>query len=228
MTNIYKITNLINNKVYIGKTVRKLEVRFKGHLKAAESKINRYLCDAVNHYGKENFKIELIEQCERENENEREKYWIKTLNSNNKKFGYNMTEGGDGGQTRKGVKQSEETKRKISEKNKGKVRTEKEKQNLRDKNLGKKHSIETRKKMSESRKKRPYCAETFKKIWEARRKNGTTSIKMSEETKIKISQATKGKLKGKMSEETKKKLSEINKGKPWSEARRQAQIYKAK
>ena len=150
MTNIYKIVNLINGKVYVGKTIRAIEIRFKGHLEGVKGRVNRYLYDSINHYGVENFKVELIEQCEREIEDEREKYWIKSLKSNNKEFGYNMTEGGDGGRTSINFKHSEETKRKISDKNKGRVRTEEEKQNLRNKNLGKKLSEETKLKMSKS------------------------------------------------------------------------------
>jgi hypothetical protein len=98
---IYKITNKINNKVYIGKTERtSIIYRWKTHLKNVKHKVNRHLYDSMNHYGVDNFKIEEIEKCNSINElNDREKHWIKFYNSTNRNFGYNMTYGGDGGNT---------------------------------------------------------------------------------------------------------------------------------
>ena len=55
---IYKITNTINNKIYIGQTSKTIEERFKAHISKAKQHINRYLYDAMNHYGYENFIIE--------------------------------------------------------------------------------------------------------------------------------------------------------------------------
>ena len=70
---IYKITNKINGKIYIGQAIKK--------------------------YGKENFTIELIEQVEKDKLDEREVYWISFYNSYQK--GYNCTLGGQNGATRK-------------------------------------------------------------------------------------------------------------------------------
>lgn len=56
---IYRITNLVNNKIYIGQTIRDLKVRFKQH---CYKKGCTYLHNAILKYGKENFKIELIEE----------------------------------------------------------------------------------------------------------------------------------------------------------------------
>lgn len=93
---IYKVTNLINNKIYIGKT-NNLERRRKEHeQKTSNSQIDR----AIKKYGKENFKWEVIELVEKEKSNEREKYWIEKYNTyfrNKNSNGYNMTKGGDGG-----------------------------------------------------------------------------------------------------------------------------------
>jgi group I intron endonuclease len=130
MQRIYKITNQINGKIYIGKTILTIEKRLKRHFYLADKKINRYLYDAINKYNKENFIIELIEECEYNLANEREIYYINFYSSNNKEIGYNMTIGGDGGRMPKeslkkmilkktGMKLSEEHKRKISEANKG-------------------------------------------------------------------------------------------------------------
>ena len=132
MQSIYKITNQVNGKIYIGKTILPIEKRLKRHFYLASRKVNRYLYDAINKYGKENFIIELTEDCEYDLANEREIYYINFYNSNNKEFGYNMTIGGDGGRMpdeslkkmivkKTGMKMSEETKRKISKANKGKI-----------------------------------------------------------------------------------------------------------
>lgn len=61
---IYKITNLINNKIYIGQTIRDLKVRFKQHCYRNGC---AYLHNALLKYGKANFKIELIEEVPIEN-----------------------------------------------------------------------------------------------------------------------------------------------------------------
>lgn len=93
---IYKIINLINNKVYIGQTVNSLEQRFiehKSHWKNNYNSSNRPLYNAFSKYGIENFQIELVEKVEQSNLNNREKYWIKYYDSYNN--GYNATWGGD-------------------------------------------------------------------------------------------------------------------------------------
>lgn len=91
---IYKITNDINDKVYIGKTEFDIEKRFQEHCRDALKDRNekRPLYNAINKYGIEHFKIEEIEQCN-DIEN-REKYWIEYYDSYNN--GYNATLGGDG------------------------------------------------------------------------------------------------------------------------------------
>lgn len=96
MPYIYKIINDINNKIYVGKTLSTIEERFKKHCsdsKKATCK-KRPLYDAMNKYGIEHFHIELIEECSLEVVNDREIYWINTLNSYHN--GYNATLGGDG------------------------------------------------------------------------------------------------------------------------------------
>lgn len=117
---IYKITNLINGKIYIGQTSKTIQERFEAHLKKARAYTNRYLYDAMNKYGYENFKVTEIEECDNANLDEREIYWIKYYNSNNKQYGYNMTIGGGGGNTWANNPHKAETARKISEHNKGK------------------------------------------------------------------------------------------------------------
>lgn len=97
MGSIYKITNKINDKVYIGQTTTSLESRFYKHCWDAKNKenANSPLYKAMLKYGIENFSISLIENCENSLLDEREKYWIQYYNS----FygdGYNATSGGGG------------------------------------------------------------------------------------------------------------------------------------
>lgn len=93
---IYKITNDINNKVYVGKTTLSIEERFKEHCSDSkkESKEKRPLYSAMRKYGQEHFKIELIEECETIVSSEREQYWIGYYKGYEE--GYNATRGGDG------------------------------------------------------------------------------------------------------------------------------------
>lgn len=96
MIGIYKITNRINGKIYIGQSID-IQYRWKQHLKALND--NKYshlkIYQAFKKYGIENFSFEIIEQCTENDLDEREKYWIKYYDSYNS--GYNMTIGGTGG-----------------------------------------------------------------------------------------------------------------------------------
>jgi len=96
---IYKITNLVNNKIYIGKTVVSEPRRWQAHVWYAHNDIKKdcpYLCNAINKYGKENFKREIIEEIDDKNLFEREIYWINYYASNNHEIGYNLDNGGIG------------------------------------------------------------------------------------------------------------------------------------
>ena len=93
---IYKITNKINNKIYIGQSVN-IEQRFYTHCSDALNKAdNNYFHNAIRKYGKENFYIEIIEECPEEELNDREIYWINKYNSTDTSIGYNSTLGGEG------------------------------------------------------------------------------------------------------------------------------------
>lgn len=85
---IYKITNLINHKIYIGQHKSQVfDSNYKGSGKVIKL--------AFQKYGPENFKIELIEWCETFEEiNKREEYYIEHYNSRNEKVGYNIKPGG--------------------------------------------------------------------------------------------------------------------------------------
>lgn len=91
---IYKITNTLNNKCYIGQTVKPVEKRFQQHknnyTKSYFSQIALY--KAFQKYGIENFNFESIEEVDNSQLNEKEIYWIKYYNSYYD--GYNSTLGG--------------------------------------------------------------------------------------------------------------------------------------
>lgn len=96
MAFIYKITNDINGKVYIGKTNYSIEKRFREHCSDAmrERCEKRHLYSAMRKYGFEHFHIEQLEEVSLNNASEREKYWIEYYKSFHN--GYNATMGGDG------------------------------------------------------------------------------------------------------------------------------------
>lgn len=96
MCGIYRIINIINGKCYVGKSID-IEFRWKQHLRDIDD--NCLIHRAMKKYGIENFILEIVEECNGDMLNNREKYWIKyydccILDGDNK--GYNMTRGGDG------------------------------------------------------------------------------------------------------------------------------------
>ena len=95
MAYIYCVKNDVNEKVYIGKTARTVDIRFKEHIKDARSKRhNSKLHRAMNKYGIEHFYYEVLEQCLEEESSDREQYYIKKYDS--VKNGYNISYGGEG------------------------------------------------------------------------------------------------------------------------------------
>ena len=93
---IYCITNLINDKKYIGKTIYSIDKRWRQHIN--DSKKNtcelRPLYKAMNKYGINNFTIKELEQCDDQLLSIKEQYWIDKYNTYQN--GYNATLGGDG------------------------------------------------------------------------------------------------------------------------------------
>ena len=225
---IYKSTNMVNGKIYIGQTIKSLRRRASQHRTSAFSKNSQVkFHQAIRKYGFENFYFEQIDEArDWEEASNKERYYIEKYNSYTN--GYNSDKGGNTrpvsdderervSQKLKGHFVSEETRKKIREaRARQKPRTwsaeQKKEASIRFKkyfethdgfNKGKKHTEEHRKHISEALK--------GKKLSEERRKHLSEIQKgkiISEETKQKISLANKGK---RLSEDHKRKISETRK-----------------
>lgn len=116
---VYKITNLVNGKIYVGKATS-IKARWSKHKTAAIAKNPNdytYFHKAMNKYGFDNFKVEQVAEYKTEREAlDAEIFYIKEWKCRDKNIGYNLTDGGDGAS---GFKHSEETKIKMSESKKG-------------------------------------------------------------------------------------------------------------
>jgi group I intron endonuclease len=195
---IYKVTNLINGKVYIGQTTKGLEHRKKQHIRLAKngSEIKFHL--ALNKYGTESFSWEILCVCyDLKQLNIMEEFYIWKTNSVNKLLGYNIKLGGNNsnlsedtkkkiGEKARGRKHSEESKIKMSLSRSGenhfrfgKNLTEEHKEKLRQSKIGTKHSEESKAKMSLAK-------------MGAKNVNYGKKIQMSQETKDKISKKSIG------------------------------------
>lgn len=128
---IYKITNLKNNKVYVGSAVN-IKNRFKTHKRLLKNNkhFNNHLQSSYLKYGEDYFKYEIIEITTLTEMLDREVYWISSLGANNPKYGYNKRLIVN---SNLGIKLSDETRKKLSESH-----------------LGHKRSEETNKKIKES------------------------------------------------------------------------------
>ena len=110
---IYKATNLVNGKVYVGQTVNTLKYRKEQHWREAicPSRKNVHFHNALLKYGIDNFEFEIIDRARDVDElNKKESYWIDYYNSTDSRYGYNKDSGGKSG----GFK-SQETKEKIKD-----------------------------------------------------------------------------------------------------------------
>ena len=194
-TGVYKITNLVNGKVYIGAS-KDIERRWRDHKRGHTA-----IADDLKTFGLENFKFEILLECPETMLAQWERDMICLYDADDPEKGYNckndrpyslkMSE------SRKGHKLSEETKRRMSEAHKGK--------------LSAPRSEETKRKISEARKGKPgtpRSEETKRRMSESQK--GKHNITHSDEAKRKMSESHKG---HKLSEEHKRKISEANKGK---------------
>lgn len=111
---VYKITNKLNGKAYVGITTKSIQERFEAHLNRAVRERSA-IQNAMKKYGKSNFEIVEIDTATSEVELfEKERFWIAHFNTFSEN-GYNLTEGGGGI-----VNMSEEIRAKISKSKSGK------------------------------------------------------------------------------------------------------------
>ena len=207
---IYMIRNVVNGKVYVGKSFD-IKKRWANHRYELNKGIhvNNHLQSAWNKYGEDSFEFSIIEECSEDELSNKEIYWIKKMNAY--RNGYNQTEGGEGAHLPEDVKKkigeasknwwsNPENKSKMSEARKGEGSFW----------YGKTFPEDMVAKLSESHK---------NPSDEIRQKNSEShkGKKLSEEQKRKISESSKGRT---LSEETRKKISEAKTGykAPWARA----------
>jgi group I intron endonuclease len=224
---IYKTTCLIDNRIYIGKDKNNKKTYLGS---------GKYFKNALKKYGKENFKKEILEECTTINHlNEREEYWIELYNSRDKNIGFNIAQGGEGGNTytslseEEKIQRIEKFKKTMNEKyggawNKGKPMTDKQKEQLSLSKQGVKYpnrkspifSEEHKRKISETNKLR--CS---KMSDEERKQIGIAGSQArigtnhSDEVKKIISEKLVGNDNAKgytHTEEAKKRMSDLKKG----------------
>ncbi len=180
---VYKTTNLINGKIYIGQDTNN-DPNYIGS--------GKIIKEAIRKYGKCNFSKEILEKCDSiQSLNEREIYWISFYDSTNNQIGYNILKGGLGSA---GFKQSEEVVIKIKENNKS------------DKFREIMSSPEVSEKISQGQKNSTKKKELHSSIeYKEKMGNSLKGRKFSDEHKKKLSESLKGK---KKTEEHQANLSE--------------------
>lgn len=214
---IYKITNKINGKPYIGYTSTTLSERWNGHIKKMCNGINRKLYDAMRKYGIENFRIEEIDRDDTATKEE----WLQLetlyiIVYDSVENGYNMTYGGIGGNTCGGKSLKGKTCYDKWVKEFGVVEADKRKKEMYDR-ISKKnsrnppHAIwteEQKKAMSKMAVERGWRPPTVRMLGEEHPMFGKTHTK---EAKEKISEARRGKTYEEcMPQETAKRLIELH------------------
>lgn len=172
---IYKITNLINWKIYVGSAID-IQDRWFKHTSTLNNKChhNKHLQAAWGKYWPKNFRFDVLEYVEIELLENREQFWMDLLRANNRNFGYNKRLNA---RNNLGVKYSEESKARMSAVQMGRFVSEETKEKLRNrvitdewrKNIaegakGKKHSDSARAKISAALYKRIRNPETFQKV----------------------------------------------------------------
>jgi len=175
---IYKITNNINNKIYIGQTIRSFLWRYNEYKSDFFNKSksnNIYLYNSFVKYGFDNFKFEIIDTANSIDElNEKEIKYIKQYKTTDRNFGYNLHDGG------RNSLLSEETKKKMSDIRKGKPRPN----GWVEKAIAPAGSEEAKKygrpKTDEERK---YLSENSPKYWLGKKRDEETKRKVSETKK---------------------------------------------
>jgi group I intron endonuclease len=219
---IYKITNLVNGKIYIGQTKLTIEERFQQHKYNANSSYKKSrLYSAMKKYGVDNFSVKLIDEAgTQEESNEKEIDWINFYKSNIYKHpnvGYNMTDGGGG---ISGYQLSEDHKQKISEAMKGMVCSEERVRKISESKMGHEVSDETREKIRQTKLSNPYnhSEETKEKL-----RQSSTGKQHTQEA---IEKIIKSKLGKKRTPEQCENISKGHKGQiPWNKSKSFSEEY---
>ena len=170
-TGVYKITNLVNGKVYIGAS-KNIERRWWEHKKRVNSPIHSDL----ETFGLENFKFEILLECPEDMLAQWERDMIALYDADDPEKGYN--DKGDRSyhlkisEALKGRSLSDYQKQRISESHRGHKFSEEHKRKLSESQKGKHnitHSEETKRKISEAHKGRSFSEEHKRKLSEAKR-----------------------------------------------------------
>ena len=178
---IYKITNMVNGKVYIGQSVD-IEKRWRRH-KNLYLNYDEILYKAMRKYGFENFSFEILIECEEGLLDLMEIYYIKQYNSFvgwKDNWGYNATTGG--GRPSKTISKSKKQREALSKRMKGVPKSEEHKRKIGIAHKGEKNhmwgkivSEETRKKISEAKTGTTMSSEAKKKMSEANKRGNNSS-----------------------------------------------------
>lgn len=197
---IYKITNKINNKIYIGFTSKTIQERLQEHINKSQksSAKKQIIHKAIKKYGKENFIIEEVDSSTDYNYclNVLEPYYIKLYNALDKSIGYNVGTGGEGGDNYTNNPMLEEIRNKISQSLKnfykehngtwyGKTLSDEHKNNIKKSNIGEKLKIKFN---------TPKYKQMFREM-NLGENNPIYGKHLSEETKLLLSQKLKGRKK---------------------------------
>jgi group I intron endonuclease len=163
---IYKATNKINGKIYIGRTVKTLEERKYNHEKSTD---DTYFHQALRKYGVDNFEWEVIHETDYDNE----QYYIEKYNSLDRNVGYNTAIGGTGGDTITNNPKIQEVKSNMSKSSKEVWSRYEHREKM----------IKIRKEFGNTKEFKDKISQNSKKMWESKEKRKTHSAYMTERWK---------------------------------------------
>ena len=188
---VYTITNLIDNKIYVGCTDN-IKKRWRTHKRELKKGIHHgiRLQRAWNKYGEENFKFEILVECEINHLLSEEHYWATMLNVHNTEYGYNTQPTSPNGKRGHAA----ETIEKIRQKAIGRKWKPEDIEKRSKTNIGRKASEETKRKMS-------IGISAARKRWEP-------DSERQKQANISRSKKLKGRI---FTEEHKRKIGEANK-----------------